>query len=272
MSPTGCLCYKYMLQATYSPDISFCYRMLLLNIIKKYIRHSIRETEPETAYNLWAGGYDQQPDNLMLALDNEVFSALLNKLPLVKLDIIDVGCGTGRHWYQIMSQKPGRIVGYDVSMEMLNMLKQKFPGQQVHRQIGHLLKEADNSFDLLVCTLTLAHISNAAAAIREWYRVIKPGGSMIITDYHPVALQRGGQRTFSHNGRLVAVKSYVYPIAFIIQTAISLGMEVITLTEKNIDDTMREWYVKQGALPVFEKFKGTPIIYGCCLKKKDVIK
>ena len=71
---------------------------------RQYFSHKIfptRTTGPETAYDLWSEKYDHQPDNLMLALDEEIFSALLEGLNLQNKIIADIGCGTGRHWKNI---------------------------------------------------------------------------------------------------------------------------------------------------------------------------
>ncbi len=247
--------------------------MTIAGKIKKWVRQNfnsrIKETEPETAYDLWADAYDRQPLNLMLALDKDVFTALLQHIPLNRQSIVDVGCGTGRHWYDLLRQQPARLVGYDVSREMLSILKSKFPAQEIHRQTSHLLDQPDNHFDLLVSTLTVAHIPDIQAAMKEWARVVKPGGSLIITDYHPATLEKGGQRTFLYKGKTVAVKNHIHPLHFMMETARALGLELVETIEKQIDESMRGWYEKQNALHVYEKFKGTPVIYGFHLKKKD---
>ena len=241
--------------------------------IKRYLHRRlfsrIRETEPEAAYDLWAKAYDHQPHNLMLALDKGLFSQLSEKITIQNREIIDVGCGTGRHWYDLLKQQPARLVGYDVSREMLGILKQKFPAQEIHRQTSHKLDQPANRFNLLISTLTMAHIPDIRAALHEWSRVVKPGGDMIITDYHPATLEKGGQRTFYYQGKTVAVKNYIHPLGTLLHTAGSCGLEVVDIIEKRIDQSMRSWYEKQGALAVYEKFKGTPVIYGCHLKKAD---
>ncbi|MGH2647071.1 MAG: hypothetical protein ACRDE8_05860, partial [Ginsengibacter sp.] len=55
--------------------------MTVFQKIKLYFSRrllSLQNESPQAAYNAWAKDYDSQPDNLMLALDEEVFSALLN--------------------------------------------------------------------------------------------------------------------------------------------------------------------------------------------------
>src|SRR6187200_2372770 len=81
-----------------------------------------KDIEPEVAYDLWAGSYDSQPGNLMLVLDEEVFSGLLGRINIKNSTIADVGCGTGRHWKQILDNEPKKLIGFDVSGEMLKIL------------------------------------------------------------------------------------------------------------------------------------------------------
>lgn len=228
-------------------------------------------TEPEKAYDLWAAAYDAQPENLMLLLDEQVFGNLLADVSLRGRSVIDVGCGTGRHWPKILQEQPSSLTGYDVSGEMLRILKQKFPEQQVYKADGITLTAGAASCDVLLSTLALAHIPDVRGALAEWTRVLKPGGDMIITDYHPDALAAGGDRTFRHRGKLVAVKNHIHPLATIQQLAKQLGLQIIRLTEKKIDETVRPYYEKQQALPVYEKFKDVAIIYGVHLKKANAV-
>ena len=113
--------------------------------------------------------------------------------------IVDIGCGTGRHWKKIFEQQPKKLIGFDVSEGMLKILQQKFPGAETHHLVNDELRELKNeSCDIIFSTLTIAHIKHAKKALQEWNRILKPGGEIIITDYHPVALAKGGKRTFSY--------------------------------------------------------------------------
>jgi ubiquinone/menaquinone biosynthesis C-methylase UbiE len=248
----------------------------VLNSIKKHLSaylSVIKETEPEEAYNLWADQYDGQEGNLMLDLDEALFSELINKIPLQNKIIIDVGCGTGRHWEKLYANHPAQIIGYDVSEGMLKVLKTKFPQAEIHKSVSTRLQGLENnSCDLLICTLALAHIENIDEAFAEWNRVLKANGHIIITDYHPDALAKGGDRTFMHNGKRVAIKNYVHPIFKIETAALKLNFRIEELREKKIDATVRHYYEKQDALRVFEKFNGTAILYGLLLRKTDAIK
>jgi ubiquinone/menaquinone biosynthesis C-methylase UbiE len=228
---------------------------------------------PEEAYNLWADDYDEQPDNLMLDWDEEIFSELLNDVKIKEKIIADIGCGTGRHWQKIFEREPEKLIGFDVSEGMLRSLKKKFPEAETHHIKNDQLNELENdSFDLVFSTLTIAHIENAGDALAGWNRVLKPGGELIITDYHPTALAKGGKRTFNHNGKTLEVKNYVHSIDKIKDIARQLHLEVIRLVEKSIDESAKQYYKKQNALALFEAWKGMPIIYGIHLIKPHVVK
>ena len=90
---------------------------------------------------------------------------------------------------------------------------------------------------------------------------------MIITDYHPLALAKGGRRTFVHLDQTVAVKNYVHTLDNLKSIAAQLGLQVFRSMEKRIDDSVKPYYEKQNALAVFEIWKGTPVIFGMHLIK-----
>lgn len=241
--------------------------MSILNRIKSLLFQQ-REKEPGAAYDLWAAAYDNQPGNLMLDLDEGVFSELLYQTTTCGKSVADIGCGTGRHWSRIFATQPARLTGYDVSAGMLAKLKEKYPTAETFLLKDELLPElASASCDLVISTLAIAHIEKLETALREWNRVLKPGGEIIITDYHPEALAKGGKRTFKQDGKLIAVKNYVHPIGQLKALARQLGWTELRFTERVIDDSVKGYYERQNALSLFESFRDIPIIYGIHFKK-----
>jgi ubiquinone/menaquinone biosynthesis C-methylase UbiE len=229
-----------------------------------------KETDPARAYDLWATAYDNQPGNLMLDLDEEVFTGLLKETVVTGKTITDIGCGTGRHWQKILSRNPKQLIGYDVSAGMLDKLKEKFPEAETHLlQHDQLAASANRSCDLIISTLTLAHIQQLGEALKEWDRVLKHGAEIIITDYHPEALAKGGKRTFKHEGKTWVVKNYIHSIEKIRECARQLGWREIRFVERVIDDSVKGYYERQNALALFEEYSDIAIIYGIHLTKAD---
>ncbi len=206
----------------------------------------------------------------MLALDGQLFGELLSSVSVEGRVVVDVGCGTGRHWRTLLARDPARLAGYDVSPGMLSILRKKYPAAETCLLHGHVLAGLGAaSCDLLISTLTMAHIPDLPAALTEWNRVLKPGGDLLITDYHPTALAKGGQRTFREGDQVIAVLNHLYPLPRVLAITGQLGLTELSITEKKIDDSMRPYYERQNALPVYRRFLGVPIIYGLHLKKPD---
>ena len=83
------------------------------------------ELDPEQAYEIWSADYDDQSGNLMLDLDERIFSDLIGPVDLQNKEVADIGCGTGRHWQKIYAKNPSDLIGFDVSASMLRRAKRK---------------------------------------------------------------------------------------------------------------------------------------------------
>jgi ubiquinone/menaquinone biosynthesis C-methylase UbiE len=240
----------------------------LIKSFKNYINRRVfaspvKERDVVEAYDLWAGSYDAQPGNLMLDLDELLFSNLLRDIDLNGKNVADIGCGTGRHWAKLLKQTPAGLTGFDVSPGMLDKLKAKFPEADVCTITdNNFLTVNDCVFDLIISTLTVAHIQDIEAALEAWCRILKYNADIIITDFHPDALAFGGKRTFSHENTQIAVRNFVHPLSLIKKILLRDGFTVVCEEEKKVDETVEHYYSAQNASHVYEKFKGFPVIYG----------
>ena len=244
----------------------------MITIFKDLLRKtSLSKTElaPEQAYEIWSENYDKQPGNLMLDLDERIFSDLIENIDLRNKEVADIGCGTGRHWQKIYSKSPSCLMGFDVSGSMLELLKSKFPYAHTQKTTDNLLTSIpDSSIDVIISTLTVAHIKNIKEAIASWSRVLKNGGELVLTDFHPSLLANGGKRSFSHGGMSLSVKNYVHSIGKIKKTFYDSGFILIREEEKTVNEDVRSYYETKNALAVYERFKGLPVIYGLHLRKQ----
>jgi len=246
----------------------------LIRTLKKFLPRNpfssqAREGGVVEAYNLWAENYDSQPGNLMLDLDAIIFSKLLDGLRLKDKQAADIGCGTGRHWPRILAENPAALTGFDVSPGMLSKLRIKYPKADtavITNNRFHAI--ADQSYDVILSTLTVAHIRDIEEALRAWCRILRDGGDIIITDFHPDALAMGGKRTFSHKNGTRTVQNFVHPVEMIKDILLGNGFDVAAEQERRVDDSVRHYYQEQNALHVYEKFKDCPIIYGLHFKKQ----
>lgn len=94
------------------------------------------------------------------------------------LKILDLGCGTGK-MLKILKQF-GETTGVDSSKKAIAYAKVKGAGKVVLGNATKLPFRAE-SFDLVTAMELLEHIKDDAGALREWFRVLKPGGVLFLT-------------------------------------------------------------------------------------------
>jgi len=223
---------------------------------------------PRDAYRLWSATYDEQPDNVVLRLESKLFADLLEGITLEDKVVLDVGCGTGRHWSELLARRPSRLDGADSSSEMLERLRAKFPSSALHLVADWELPTfAEASVDAVISTLTIGHIRELGRAIKEWSRVLTPGGPVIVTDFHPEAFRIGLKRTFVHQGQTIEAENHLHPVAELRSLFQASGLVVRSVAEGIIDDTVKPLFERQGRMNDYRRYTGTPIVVGFQLER-----
>lgn len=108
-----------------------------------------------------------------------IISQQMKKLKLKpKSKILNIGCGTGG--MIPLFEQYGNVTNVDVSAEAI-----KFSKSQGYKNItkydGKKLPFNNNNFDMVVATDVLEHIQDDESALKEWGRVLKPNGYLLIT-------------------------------------------------------------------------------------------
>ncbi len=99
--------------------------------------------------------------------------------------LLDLGCGTGLMLKRLERRQPdARLMGADLSPDMLAIARERLaPSTALLRAAMESLPLADRSVDLLVSTSVFHFVRDPTAAVREMYRVLKPGGRLVLTDW-----------------------------------------------------------------------------------------
>lgn len=130
-------------------------------------------------YGSWAEFYDR-PGNRLIDLEQPIVREILDGLtPGVALD---AACGTGRHSAYLASLGH-RVIGVDSSAAMLERAREKVPGGEFHEADLQDLPFPDDHVDVVVCALALMHVPDLEPVLAELVRVLRPGGSLVISDW-----------------------------------------------------------------------------------------
>jgi ArsR family transcriptional regulator len=108
-------------------------------------------------------------------------------------DLLDIGTGTGR-MIEILGPRVSHALGIDQSREMLAVARVNLERAGLGNSIVRLgdmyqLPLADSSFDAVVIHQVLHYADRPAAAIAEAARVLRPGGTLVVVDFAPHALE-----------------------------------------------------------------------------------
>ena len=98
------------------------------------------------------------------------------------MTVLELGCGTG-YFTQELARSGADVVAIDVSPELLEIARSNCSAPNVRYQIenAYALSYPEAVFDSVVGSSVLHHLE-IAAAIRNIYRALKPGGTIYFTE------------------------------------------------------------------------------------------
>lgn len=121
--------------------------------------------------------------------------------------VLDLGCGAGQELLPFLERTGAICVGVDIGEELGRVTSGTFGGEpraSFVRSSGACLPFADESFDVVLCRVSLPYMNNRAA-IAETARVLTPNGVLLLKTHSPrfyFAMLR--ERLGSMNPKMVA--------------------------------------------------------------------
>jgi ubiquinone/menaquinone biosynthesis C-methylase UbiE len=99
---------------------------------------------------------------------------------------LDVAPGGG-HSAIAIARRVARVIAVDITFGILQAAREHARGLGLENLVwvqgdGGKLSLPDERFDLATCRVALHHFPDQAAAIRDWVRVLKPGGRLLLVD------------------------------------------------------------------------------------------
>ncbi|WP_238845163.1 class I SAM-dependent methyltransferase [Nocardia terpenica] len=102
------------------------------------------------------------------------------------LRVLDAGCGAGLHAAELI-RRGAAVTGVDLSDGLLALARERL-GDDVplHRaDLTDPLPFGDNTFDLVMAPLVLHYLEHWEPVLREFRRVLVPGGRVVLSTHHP---------------------------------------------------------------------------------------
>jgi MPBQ/MSBQ methyltransferase len=129
-------------------------------------------------FGLWDSGADTQREASEALVDE-----LTGRIARKGGRILDVACGPGATTRHLMrTYEPANITAINISEAQLAVARKRAPGCAFSRMDAVRLGFPDGHFDAVMCVEAAFHFDTRGRFLREALRVLKPGGSLVLTD------------------------------------------------------------------------------------------
>jgi predicted TPR repeat methyltransferase len=133
-------------------------------------------------YDKWAQSYDDDLASWSYQAPTRVAETVVTRHPAAD-SALDVGCGTGLVGRALRARGfEGQILGLDISQASLDIAQQRGAYDSVERaDLQQRLPLDDDSVDAVVCVGVMTYLPDVEAAWREFARVARPQGIVVVT-------------------------------------------------------------------------------------------
>ena len=204
-------------------------------------------------YERWAPGYDAEPHNPLMGAEQRAMSARFP--PLAGCSVLDLACGTGRY-ARLASLAGARcVVGLDASPAML---ARAAIDARVRGDLTSLPFRT-GSFDFVISGLAIGHATDLAACLGEIARVLRPGGTLLYSDFHPEATRLGFRRGFrAADGQRFELPADGYSVAQHQAGLAASGFEQVDLAEVRAGLELVDEF--PGSAEFYRRWHGAPLV------------
>lgn len=213
---------------------------------------------------LWAP-YDAMGENFARHAEDGPYNAhydrpaVLAALGDVKgLRLLDAGCGPGLY-ADLLLAAGAELTGFDASQVMVDLARQRVAGRARIDRAGldQTLPYPDAAFDVVVCALAIHYVRDRRAAFLELYRVLQPGGALVVSTQHPTTdwRRKGGSYfdralesdLWNTPGGPQVVRYWREPLSDFCAAATGVGFVIELLDEPRPAESMRMKYPRDYA-------------------------
>ncbi len=105
--------------------------------------------------------------------------------------VLEIGCGGGDFAAWMAESGAGEVVAQDFSATPIAHAQERFSRENLTFSVGDIeaIDAPSESFDVVVSCETIEHVPHPAQAVRELGRVLRPGGTLLLTTPNYISLQ-----------------------------------------------------------------------------------
>ena len=221
---------------------------------------------PSEGYRIWAESYDREA-NPMLSLEQRILESLLP--PVAGLDVVDLGCGTGRWLDALKGARAHSLLGVDPSPEMLSHASAKLgeAATFVCEEYANVLIPTASA-DLVLCNFVLSYVEDAEELLKLARNILQPGGYLFLTDVHPeTATALNWRRGVRLDKEFKEIRTFHRVLAEVIELCRNAGLEVSLRLEPRFGVEEQAVFEDNGKGDYFEQIREHPAIYILQLSK-----
>jgi malonyl-CoA O-methyltransferase len=165
-----------------------------------------------------------------------------------------------------MQQTPAALaVGVDLTFDML---AQASDLSTLAVADVRALPFTNDTFDMIFCRLVIGHVEDPDPVYGELARVCRPGGTIVVSDFHASAARAGHRRTFRDaNGQLHEIEHYVHTPDRHVAVATAHGLAVERCDRAAVGPAVRHLYVEAQRLAQYEAQLGLPLVLALVCRK-----
>lgn len=206
-----------------------------------------------SAYEKWAPIYPPVAHNPLMRAEQ---AAMSRYWPVVAgRRVLDLACGSGRYSRILCEQKAAEVISLDFCVPML---QQVLGTQRVCASMMQLPFPAA-TFDAVISGLAVGHASDVSAWMAEASRVLRPGGTLLYSDFHPAAAQAGLTRSFKdEHDQTQTVPHRFFDVATQLQAVSAAGLRVEVTHEVCVGAELTEPFANSGQF--YARWDGLPIV------------
>ena len=151
-----------------------------------------KEKRVADVFHSVAGSYDLMNDLMSFGI-HRLWKRFAIELSGVRPghQVLDIAGGTGDMASQLsqLVGRSGRVVLADINRSMLNIGRNRLIDQNCHHNVQFVQANAehlpfsDNTFRCITIAFGLRNVTNKDAALRSMYRVLKPGGRLLVLEF-----------------------------------------------------------------------------------------